>query len=281
MWVVFPVQDDPREPLALSASKITGSGPIATAITEKLRREEALIPLLDASYLNDVLSQELSAVWESDDEVSVKTLWEWFTKFPYMLRLKNRQVLDDAVAGAPLSMSPTFAVARGKGPDGSYVGLIIPPDNNAQFTVTDNTLLVSLEKARKQVEAEEAARGHGAAEPAGTTTNDSTGAGDTGSGPTGPVGTTRTRPGDNAVALSPQPGPRRYWASIELEASGFSKQLISINTEVLDHLRTAGARLSVRLEIEAEADQEFDSSVRRTVSENSANLRFRSYGFDE
>ena len=281
VWAVFPVQDDPREPLALSASKITGSGPIATAITEKLRREEALIPLLDASYLGHVLSQELKSVWEQDGEVSVKTLWEWFTKFPYMLRLKNRQVLDDAVAGAPLSVSPTFAVARGKGPDGSYVGLIIPPDNNAHFTVTDNTLLVSLEKARNQVEAEEAARGRGAAEPGGTIANDSTGVGDSGSGPTGPVDNTRTHPGDNAVALSPQPGPRRYWASIELEASGFSKQLISINTEVLDHLRTAGARLSVRLEIEAEADQEFDSSVRRTVSENSANLRFRSYGFDE
>ena len=83
------------------------------------------------------------------------------------------------------------------------------------------------------------------------------------------------------MPLSPQPGPGRYWASIELEASGFSKQLISINTEVLDHLRRAGARLTVRLEIQAETDQAFDEAVRRVVSENSASLRFRSYGFDE
>ncbi len=283
VWAVFPVQNDPREPLTLSASKITGSGPIATAVTEKLRREEALIPLLDASYLGDVLSQELSSVWEREGEVSVKTLWEWFTRFPYMLRLKNRQVLDDAVAGAPLSVSPAFAVARGKGPDGSYTGLIIPPDNNAQFTVTDNTLLVSLEKARKQVEAEEAAREaagrRGGPGPDGTTTG---GSGETGtSGGTDPIGIKKTRPGDNGVVTPPQPGPRRYWASVELEASGFSKQLISINTEVLDHLRRAGARLTVRLEIQAESDQDFDDAVRRVVSENSANLGFSDYGFEE
>ena len=287
VWAVFPVQNDPREPLTLSASKITGSGPIATAVTEKLRREEALIPLLDASYLGDVLSQELNSVWERDGEVSVKTLWEWFTKFPYMLRLKNRQVLDDAVAGAPLSVSPAFAVARGKGPDGSYMGLIIPPDNNAQFTVTDNTLLVSLEKAQKQVEAEEAARAaareavrrQGGPGPEGATTGGSGRAG-TGGG-TDPIGIKKTRPGDNAVVTPPQPGPRRYWASVELEASGFSKQLISINTEVLDHLRRAGARLTVRLEIQAESDQDFDDAVRRTVGENSANLGFGGYGFEE
>ena len=68
-------------------------------------------------------------------------------------------------------------------------------------------------------------------------------------------------------------------ASIELEASGFSKQLISINTEVLDH--RAGARLTVRLEIQAESDQDFDDAVRRTVGENSANLGFSGYGFEE
>ena len=283
VWAVFPVQNDPREPLTLSASKITGSGPIATAVTEKLRREEALIPLLDASYLGDVLSQELSSVWEGDGEVSIKTLWEWFTKFPYMLRLKNRQVLDDAVAGAPLSVSPTFAVARGKGPDGSYMGLIIPPDNNAQFTVTDKTLLVSLEKARKQVEAEEAARAaarrSGVPGPDDTTTDDSREAGT--SGGNDPIGIKRTCPGDNGVGAPPQPGPRRYWASVELEGSGFSKQLISINTEVLDHLRRAGARLTVRLEIQAESDRGFDDAVRRTVGENSANLGFSDYGFEE
>ena len=70
-------------------------------------------------------------------------------------------------------------------------------------------------------------------------------------------------------------------ASIELEASGFSKQLISINTEVLDHLRRADARLTVRLEIQAESDQDFDDAVRRTVGENSANLGFSGYGFEE
>lgn len=282
VWAVFPVQDDPREPLTLSASKITGSGPIATAITEKLRREEALIPLLDASYLGDLLDYELSTKWEQDGEVNVNTLWEWFTKFPYMPRLKNRQVLDDAVAGAPLSVSPAFAVARGKGPDGSYAGLIIPPDNNAQFTVTDNTLLVSLERAREQVEAEKAERAEdqrGGSGLEGTTTK---GSGEVGtSGGNDPIGIKRTRPGDNGVDVPSQPGPRRYWASVELEASGFSKQLISINTEVLDHLRRAGARLTVRLEIQAESDQDFDDAVRRVVSENSANLGFSDYGFEE
>lgn len=282
VWVVCPVQDDPRAPLALSASKITGTGRIATAISEKLRREEALIPDLDVSYLDHVLSQELNAVWERDGDVNVKTLWEWFTKFPYMLRLKNRQVLDDAVSGALLSLSPTFAVARGKNSEGSYVGLVIPPDNSAHFTVTDNTLLVPLEKAQNQVEAEEEARRTVVAEPNGVTVDDPAVVGDpTGNGAAGRPHSANSG-SDNRTVLPPtQVGPRHYWASVELDGAGFSKQLIQINTEVLDHLRTAGARLSVRLEIEAEADQEFDSSVRRTVSENSANLRFRSYGFDE
>ena len=199
-----------------------------------------------------------------------------------MLRLKNRQVLDDAVSGALLSLSPTFAVARGKNSDGSYVGLVIPPDNSAHFTVTDNTLLVPLEKARNQVEAEEEARRTVAVEQVGVTSDDSAVVGDpTGNGAAGRPHSASSGSDDRTVLPPTQAGPRRYWASVELDGAGFSKQLIQINTEVLDHLRNVGARLSVRLEIQAEADQEFDSSLQRVVSENSSSLGFRSYGFDD
>ena len=205
----------------------------------------------------------------------MKTLWEWFTKFPYMPRLKNRDVLDGAVERALVDVTSSFAIARGKDSDGRYQGLIIPPENNVHFSITDNTLLVSLERAHKQVDA---------AGSLGVQANAAALADVSDQGANSVVGIGHTPPDPLAPRADPtgtQSGYRRYWASVELDGAGFSKQLIQINTEVLDHLRNAGARLSVRLEIQAELDQVFDSSLQRVVSENSSNLRFNGFDFEE
>ena len=205
----------------------------------------------------------------------MKIRWEWFTKFPYMPRLKNRDVLDDAVEQALVDVTSRFAIARGKDSDGRYQGLVIPPENNVHFSITDNTLLVSLERAHKQVEA---------AGSLGVQENAAARAGGSDQGANSVVGIGHTPPDPlvpRADPIGTQPGYRRYWASVELDGAGFSKQLIQINTEVLDHLRKVGARLSVRLEIQAESDQVFDSSLQRVVSENSSSLRFNSFDFEE
>lgn len=275
VWTVVPIQNDPSKPVGFDTTKLTGSGVIATAISDRLRRDDSLISRLDPEYIGDILTGELHRVWEQDGEVSVKILWEWFTKFPYMPRLKNRDVLDDAVEQALVDVTSRFAIARGKDSDGRYQGLVIPPENNVHFSITDNTLLVSLERAHKQVEA---------AGSLGVQENAAARADGSDQGANSVVGIGHTPPDPlvpRADPIGTQPGYRRYWASVELDGAGFSKQLIQINTEVLDHLRKVGARLSVRLEIQAESDQVFDSSLQRVVSENSSSLRFNSFDFEE
>ena len=275
VWTVIPIQNDPSKPVGFDTAKLTGTDIIATAISDRLRRDESLISQLDPSYIGDILTGELRRVWEQDGEVSVKTLWEWFTKFPYMPRLKNRDVLDGAVERALVDVASSFVIARGKDSDGRYQGLVIPPENNVHFSITDNTLLVSLERAHKQIDA---------AGILGVQENAVAPAGGSDQGSNSVVGTGHTPPDPLVSRADPtgtQLGYRRYWASVELDGAGFSKQLIQINTEVLDHLRNAGARLSVRLEIQAESDQVFDSSLQRVVSENSSSLRFNSFDFEE
>jgi len=62
---------------------------------------------------------------------------------------------------------------------------------------------------------------------------------------------------------------------------GTVRQLGDIKQEVLDHLARPGAKVKLRLEIEAESTAGFDDDAYRVVTENCRTLNIRDFGFDE
>ena len=102
------------------------------------------------------LSDQLKASWAKDGEITVAELWGYFTRFPYMMRLASRRVLDSAIEEATQSVllpSEKFAVAARKDPGtGRYIDLVIPPEGTGSFDVTDATVVLSVERAQAQRE---------------------------------------------------------------------------------------------------------------------------------
>jgi hypothetical protein len=92
--------------------------------------------------------------------------------------------------------------------------------------------------------------------------------------------------GDSRVAspLGPEPAPalpKRFYASVTLDADRVGRDAGKIADEILSHLSTLpGTRLKVSIEIEADIPDGAPEDVQRTVSENAGVLKFDSHGFE-
>jgi len=78
------------------------------------------------------------------------------------------------------------------------------------------------------------------------------------------------------------PKLRRYHGTVELDTMRLGRDAGRIAEEIVQHLSTLpGARIRVRLEIEAELPDGAPEGVVRTVAENGRTLKFLSQGFEE
>jgi hypothetical protein len=74
----------------------------------------------------------------------------------------------------------------------------------------------------------------------------------------------------------------RFHGSVSLDPARTGRDAGRIADEVLSHLTPLkGARVTVTLEIQAEAPDGVPENVARTVNENCKTLKFRDSGFEE
>jgi hypothetical protein len=88
---------------------------------------------------------------------------------------------------------------------------------------------------------------------------------------------------------APEPGvepeadakPRRFYGSVTLDAVRAGRDAGEIAESVIQHLSgLAGAKVEVRLEIQAEIPEGAPDEVVRTVTENARTLKFDEQGFE-
>ncbi len=131
-------------------------------------------------------------------------------------------------------------------------------------------LLVKPDLARHQSEAETVAPATGGS----ITGSSSGGEGATGAGTGAGPGTATTRP--QAAAQ-----PKRFHATVTLDATRVGRDSSRIAEEVVAHLvGLVGSTVTVTLEIDAEMPAGTPDHVVRTVTENCRTLKFRSQGFE-
>ncbi|MBS7547016.1 Swt1 family HEPN domain-containing protein [Dietzia massiliensis] len=283
IWLIWPEQLDPAGHPTLGAEKAEGAGSsLAERAAEKARTASQLSVVYAPSRIAMDLNGDLGQVWRRDREISVGTLWGYYAAYAYLQRLRDRTVLEQGLVSAPDDLMSGFALAEAKDGD-RYIGLVLPEDAQRPVSLPDSALVVDVELARAQREAEYAANRQAAVSTNGETGD--TGAGspssEEGGGTTDPTDSTTTSAGgDDPVVVTRR--PTRYYASFavpELKPSGKIQEVL---TEVVENLRRQhGSTVRVSLEIEAEATEGFDEGTIRTVRENGTTLGLDGNSFEE
>ena len=275
-WLLVPRQDTPQAAVRWDAIRLTGVDPLAMRASKKLRADEGLLPTFAPSRLRMELDR--IPLWRGDQQqsVAVKQLVEDFARYLYLPRLKQPQVLLDAVrdgVGLMTWEQDAFALAdsfdetaqRYRGlRAGTLVNLIDPGSGE---------LLVKSSCATVQLEAERAAGAAAAATPAPGGAPAPAGA----SGGSAPAPT----PGGPPPAPAPA-RPTRFFGSVTVDSARAGRDAGRIADEVISHLvGLVGASVTVTIEIAATIPEGASETVVRTVTENARTLRFTSQGFEQ
>ena len=250
--------------------RLTGQDGLAARASKRLKNEEQLIAKLAGTNLR--LDLDKIPLWRGD-HVAVKQLADDFAQFCYLPRLKDTEVLLEAIqhgVSAMLWRNDTFAYADSYDEDAKrYRGLVC----GRQMSIMSSSmsgLVVRPEIAEKQIMAETAPKPTTNGSPGFTIT---TAPGDT-SGPVSDTGKPETLAKANL--------PKRFYGTVSLDPARTGRDAGRIAEEIITHLVALnGAEVKVTLEIEADVPSGVPDNVVRTVTENSRTLKFTSQGFEK
>jgi predicted AAA+ superfamily ATPase len=264
-WLLVPTQADPKGAMTMEAIRLTDKSPLAVRASKKLVDKELLV----LGYAGTLLRMELDKVlWRPEqNHVPVKQLVEYYGRYSYLQRLKNSDVLLDAIADGVGRMlwSETFAYADAfDEASGRYLGLRAGQHVKVSRETLMSGLVVKPEVALKQFDAEAVPVAAGM--PAGS----------------GAAGA-RPVPGPAAgdIVTTPAPNPTRFHGTVRLDPARVGRDAARVAEEVLSHLTgLVGADVDVSLEIEARVPGGVPEKVVRVVAENARTLKFDHHGFE-
>ncbi len=167
----------------------------AKRTAKKLIQDEALLPNLGGVRLRMTLDKYL---WKERDHVTLKELAEWFPRYLYLPRIRDREVLVAAIqdGGKTLTVGDTFATAEAYDEASKrYLGLRI--GGGAPSVIGSATCVVKPDVARKQRDAE------------AVSVAPTAGGGPVPSGRTGAGTKPLTTPSSNEPSQPPVPSKRR------------------------------------------------------------------------
>ncbi|HOU29508.1 MAG TPA: Swt1 family HEPN domain-containing protein, partial [Thermoleophilia bacterium] len=244
-------------PLTWSATRANGAGELAERVSAKMVREELLIP----KYSGVLLRRELDRIplWPPEKEhINTRQLWEYFAQYLYLPRLRDAQVLAEAIRDGVSSLTwrtETFAYAAAVDEKGEWYQGLCAGQADASIVIDSSSVVVKPEAAARQIEADRAAEEQFAPKDQIFTP----------SGAQPPLGEDGRvwQGGEGVAALGDRPGmtsapaaekaARRFYGKVALEAERLNKQVPEIVELVVQPLTgLAGADVKVTLEIEAD-----------------------------
>ncbi len=258
-------QQDKRELIRWEEIKVSGNDSLTKRTSNKLKSEEMLMPKMGGIRLRMELDRYL---WTDKNHVSMGQLAEWFSRYLYLPRIKNRETIVAAIqdGAAELTIQDTFATAAGWDEQKQrYRGL--KAGGGAPAVIEKGTLLVKPEVALRQDKPSSrpppAATHSGGASPV-----------------EGPL-FNRAAVGVSPSAPAVPRVPNLFVGSVRLDGNRVGRDAGRVAEEVIQHLSTLpGAEVEVTLEIRVKVPDGVKDDTIRTVSENANTLKFRSYGFE-
>jgi hypothetical protein len=269
-WLLCPAQADPKgarpeiESFALNPTTGSVAGELERVCTEHALVIDRWAPI----HLRNLLRE---FYWRPDrPAVDAKTFWEDSQRYLYLPRLRTRQVLLAAIA-AGADNRDFFGTAQGSTAD-RFEGFHFGDGSGA---IGETVLLIEPSAA--------AAFAAKLAAEAATTTSST---GKTGGGTQPPIatpdGASILRDGNrlggtgSAGGSPPTPAKRAFRGVVDISAAMAKRELNTIAEEVINLLSSdPNATVRLVLEIDAEFPAGAAEAIRRAVSENAAQLKFR------
>jgi hypothetical protein len=279
-WLLVPGQKRPEQgqafpPIEWQEIRLQGPEALSERASKKLRNEELLIVSMAGTRLQVEIEQV--PLWRGN-HVGVKQLVDDFAKYLYLPRVKNAQVILDAIQDGVSRLTwrqDTFAYADYYDATADrYRGLQAGVRPNVELN--SRSVVVKPEVAGAQQDKDAAAA---AAASAGTGASEATSGGSTaGQGTNSSAGATKpTTAGTEAKKVL-----RKFHAEVTIDGTRLSRDVDQIAAAVVQHLSgLVGSKVTVCLEIDADIPSGAGDSVVRTVTENCRTLKFENFGFEE
>jgi hypothetical protein len=253
VWALAPYQPDPQRPGSeWSIHRLSGQDAIARRASKRFESDEALLTQLGPGRLRKALDQ--FDLWRGQNHVEIKQLLADFATYLYLPRLRDRQLVIDAIRSAVGQLvCDHFAYADGF-EEAHYKGLVAT--GGGAIAIDSTGLLLKPEVALAQL-----ATAPGAPAP-------------------------KPPDGEELPVPTPEPSvtatlPRRFYGSVSLDPDRAGRDAGRIAEEVLQHLTTLPrANVKLTLEIEADAPDGVPDEAQRVVTENCQTLKFTSHGFE-
>ncbi len=280
VWLLVPGQKRPDPGQAFPAVewqefRLQGQEWLAERASKKLKNDGLLITSMAGTILRFEIDQV--PLWRGN-HVGVKQLVDDFAKYLYLPRVKNAQVLLDAIQDGVSRLTweqDTFAYADYYDATADrYPG--IEAGRRLTVQLNANSVVVKPAVAAAQIE-----KDSGPPTSVGTGDDAGTGVGTTRTGTTGTGGEIGSGTGDGGKQ-SKTPVLRRFHGSAKIDATRLSRDVDAIASSVVQHLAgLLDAKMTVTIEIEAEIPSGAPDNVVRTVTENCRTLKFETSGFEE
>lgn len=271
-WLLAPAQElSPQGQLGEvfweEATLPGGQGNTISAITKAALDNEWLVtqwaPVHLASWLERLY-------WKTSPHCDARRVWQDSCKYLYLPRLTRRVVFEETIQEG-IRHEDWFGYADAHDESTGYKGLLFGREGKPYLT--EGALLVTPAAARADIERKRPSSRPPQPQP-GPAGHAPGGGGMTGGG--------SSRGFAEKAVSAPSPGPKRFYASIELDAMLGLAEYKEINDNVIAHLvQKLGANVTVRLDIEATHPDGFDTTLQRTVRENANTLGFATASFED
>jgi hypothetical protein len=244
--VLTPQQAPGTDTISWQTTKASASGPLSERVAKKLATEEKLIDTYGGVRVK--MDIDRYKLWTDRGDISVRNLWSYYARYPYLPRLTSLKTLEAAISNGTSNLNwsnETFGYAEAHDGNtwvGVAVGQMVSPTPSGLVLRPD---AVPLED-------------DDVSEPDG----DDTTAGGTSTGAAGlGTSTTSTEAGSG--------GPTSFYAVFDLDSLRGAAQV----ADVLEHIAThLGDDVALTLELRANSPDGYSDATRRTVKENATNL---------
>jgi uncharacterized protein len=263
-WLLCPLQETPTEakPEVEAFPVNTTGGSVGKEMERVCVENELVITTWSPIHLRTKLKD---LYWKEGQPVTgAMAFWEDTLRYLYLPRLKNRDVLAQAIRTGAAAQE-FFGTAYGQ-QDGKFEGFHLG-DGNIQFD--DTLLLIEPETARQYAESQsKPASGfsEGGSKPSSPSESPSA-EGGAGSGAS-------VKPAGGAAAPS---RPHSFHGTVEVSAATAKMRLVQVADEIISVLVSdPNATVKVVVEISADFPDGAKDGVKRAVSENARSLGLKS-----
>ena len=244
-WIINPFQPSAKDEIEYQAWKVTAQDLLFKRILQKLEENEAIFTTLGPDRLSHVLEKY---IWQDRPHLKTEELLSHHARFIYMPRLINRSVLQDTILSSVSQNEPgKFAYAQ-YFDEGSnkYEGLVIDRGTTSDVDLTHRSVIVQSEVAINNRD-------------------------------------TTTSTEQNVIIPEPLPGegtppivdplPKNFHGTFHLSSERPNRDMEQIVEGIIEQLlKMDDVNVNIKTEIDAIAPKGIDSSKKRILLENSAQL---------